>query len=208
MPPARYASVVLHPRDVIEFHHVYTDMAKGTVHISGEVRYGGTYSFLRGEHLSQLLVRAGGLTGIAYPYGTVFLRSSVAAIEKAGDQRVADEVQRQLLAGTARSGAGGQAAAPSPEALAAPRLSSTQLRNQKALGRISVIADPSVLAAHPDRDPILEPGDSIYIPQRPSTVTVLGDVMQPGSYPFRIPATMPEITSISPAAMATMPRRT
>jgi polysaccharide export outer membrane protein len=184
VPPAQYASVVLHPRDVIEFHHVFTDMAKGTVRIAGEVRYGGTYSFLRGEHLSQLLVRAGGLTDVAYPYGTVFLRRSVAAIEKAGYERVADEVQRQMLAATARAAGREQSSAPSSEALAASTAFVSQLRDQKALGRISIIADPSVLAAHPGRDPILEPGDSIYIPQRPSTVTVLGDVMQPGSYSF------------------------
>ena len=184
VPPAQYASVVLHPRDVVEFHHVFTDMAKGSVSISGEVRYAGTYSILRGEHLSQLLVRAGGLTDVAYPYGTVFLRPSVAAIERAGYERVADEVQRQMMVGAARAGGGAQTAPPSPEAIAATQVFVTQLRNQKAVGRISVIADPSVLAAHPDHDPILEPGDSIYIPQRPSTVTVLGDVMQPGSYTF------------------------
>jgi polysaccharide biosynthesis/export protein len=184
VPPAQYKTVVLHPRDVIEFHHVYTDVAKGTVHIAGEVRYAGDYSILRGEHLSQLLVRAGGLTNVAYPYGTVFLRPSVAAVEKAGYQRVADEVQRQMLVGMARSGGREQSAPPSGAAVSATEAFVAQLRDQQALGRMSVIADPSVLAAHPERDPILEPGDRIYIPQRPSTVTVLGDVMQPGSYQF------------------------
>lgn len=182
-PPEQYKTVALHPRDVIEFHHVYTDVAQGTVHIGGEVRYAGDYTILRGEHLSQLLVRAGGLTDVAYPYGTIFLRRSVAAIEKAGYQRVADEVQRQMLVGPSNGGHV-QSATQSEAALAAVDAFVTQMRNQQALGRISIIADPSVLAAHPDRDPILEPGDSIYIPQRPSTVTVLGDVMQPGSYPF------------------------
>ncbi len=184
VPPAQYKTIALHPRDVIDFHHVYTDMAKGTVHIGGQVRYAGDYSILRGEHLSELLVRAGGLTKVAYPYGTVFLRRSVAAIEKAGFQRVANEVQEQMLQGAMRSGGRQQSAGPPEAAFAATQTFVTQLRNQKALGRISVIADPSVLAANPERDPILEPGDSIYIPQRPSTVTVLGDVMQPGSYPF------------------------
>ena len=61
----------------------------------------------------------------------------------------------------------------------------TELRNQKALGRISIVADPSVLAANPALDPLLEPGDVIYIPQRPSTISVLGQVLQPGSYPYR-----------------------
>jgi protein involved in polysaccharide export with SLBB domain len=31
---------------------------------------------------------------------------------------------------------------------------------------------------------LLEPGDVIYIPQRPSTITVLGQVMQQGSFTF------------------------
>ncbi len=30
----------------------------------------------------------------------------------------------------------------------------------------------------------------IYIPQRPSTISVLGQVMQPGSYPYRAGATL------------------
>ena len=34
-------------------------------------------------------------------------------------------------------------------------------------------------------DPLLEAGDVVFIPQRPSTVTVLGEVMQPGSYSYQ-----------------------
>jgi polysaccharide export outer membrane protein len=55
------------------------------------------------------------------------------------------------------------------------------LRNTPAIGRISAITDPAVLAADPSRDTMLEPGDVIFIPQRPSTVAVLGQVMQPGN---------------------------
>ena len=42
-----------------------------------------------------------------------------------------------------------------------------------------------MLAANPQLDPLLEPGDVVFIPQRPSTVTVLGEVMQPGSYTYQ-----------------------
>jgi hypothetical protein len=41
------------------------------------------------------------------------------------------------------------------------------------------------LAANPQQDPLLEAGDVVFIPQRPSTITVLGEVMQPGSYSYR-----------------------
>jgi hypothetical protein len=59
------------------------------------------------------------------------------------------------------------------------------LRTQKPLGRIAIAADPAVLAASPSLDPLLEPGDVVFIPQRPSTVAVLGEVMQPGSYSYQ-----------------------
>jgi protein involved in polysaccharide export with SLBB domain len=58
------------------------------------------------------------------------------------------------------------------------------MRNQQALGRISVVGDPSLLASQPNLDPLLEAGDVVYIPQRPSTITVLGQVMQSGSFPY------------------------
>ncbi len=68
----------------------------------------------------------------------------------------------------------------------------TQLRTQKPLGRIAMEADPSVLAANPAQDPLVEPGDVVFIPQRPSTVAVLGEVMQPGSYSYRPGMTVDE----------------
>jgi protein involved in polysaccharide export with SLBB domain len=65
-----------------------------------------------------------------------------------------------------------------------------ELRTQKAVGRVSITADPSILASKPGLDPLLEAGDIVYIPQRPSTIAVLGQVMQPGSFPYRSGLTM------------------
>jgi protein involved in polysaccharide export with SLBB domain len=45
-----------------------------------------------------------------------------------------------------------------------------------------VTADPAVLRMKPELDIVLEPGDTIYIPKRPSTVTVTGEVLNPGSF--------------------------
>lgn len=98
----------------------------------------------------------------------------------------AKETEDQLIVAMTRVGSDKI----SPDTFSAMQGFITDLRSQKALGRISIAADPSVLAAHPDLDPLLEPGDVIYIPQRPSTVSVLGQVRQPGSYPFRSRATI------------------
>ena len=47
-----------------------------------------------------------------------------------------------------------------------------------------------MLASKPELDPLLEAGDLIYIPQRPSTIAVLGQVSQPGSFPYRAGLTL------------------
>jgi protein involved in polysaccharide export with SLBB domain len=172
------ASYVVRPRDQLHFHRVFTDTGIGSVTVQGEIRFAGNYPIRRGEHLSEVLMRAGGLTSTAYPLGTVFLRKSAAQIEQEGYQRAANDIESQLLAGVGGIGSRGV----DPTAVHA---FATQLRTQKALGRIAIVGDPSVLAANPSLDPLVEGGDVIFIPQRPSTVAVLGEVMQPGSYTYR-----------------------
>lgn len=175
------ASYIVRPHDQFHFNKVFTDAGIGSVTVQGEVRFAGNYPITRGEHLSDVLMRAGGLTTTAYPQGTVFLRKSAAQVEQDGYNRAADEIQSQLVAGMARVGSDKIPA----DAVAEIQSFITQLRTQKPLGRIAMDADPSLLAANPAQDPLLEPGDVLFIPQRPSTVAVLGEVMQPGSYSYR-----------------------
>jgi polysaccharide biosynthesis/export protein len=52
------------------------------------------------------------------------------------------------------------------------------------LGRITMTADLAVLRSRPELDIVLEPGDTIYIPVRPATVTVTGEVLNSGSFQF------------------------
>jgi polysaccharide export outer membrane protein len=175
------ASYIVRPRDQLHFNKVFTDTGIGSVSVQGEVRFAGNYPITRGEHLSDLLMRVGGLNSTAYPSGTVFLRKSAAQVEEQGYKRTANEIQSQLLAGMARIGNDKI----SGEGFTAIQSFINQLRSQKGLGRIAISADPSVLAANPQLDPLLEAGDVVFIPQRPSTVTVLGEVMQPGSYSYQ-----------------------
>jgi len=184
--PAALASYVVRPRDTFRFNEVFTDANVGSATVQGEVRFTGSYKLRRGERLSDLLARAGGLTNAAYPYGTVFLRKSAAALEREGYQRTAREVEDQLVVAMTRVGSNKI----DPGTFAAMQNFVVDLRNQRALGRIAISADPSVLAANPALDPLLEADDVIYIPQRPSTISVLGQVMQAGSFPYLAGATV------------------
>ncbi len=178
-----FSRTILKPFDKINFRHAYSDKDGGTVRIAGEVRYPGTYDILRGETLLSVLVRAGGVTKVSYPYGTVFLRKSVAKQQAAEFRRIATDIRSQMLTVTMRP-AGMNTTPISPESVVALQSLVNQIERQPALGRVSIIADPTVLSAHPNRDLLLEPGDSIVIPQRPNTVSVLGEVLRPGAFPF------------------------
>ena len=111
----------------------------------------------------------------------MFLRRSAASAEREGYIRAAKEIEDELVVAMTRIGNDKI----EPSTFAALQSFVTELRNQKAVGRVSITADPSVLASRPELDPLLEAGDVVYIPQRPSTVSVLGQVMQAGSFPHR-----------------------
>lgn len=176
------ASLALQPYDVVLFRPVFSDRDQGTVAIEGEVRYPGSYAILRTERLSSVLKRAGGLTDVAFPYGTVFLRQQVADRQRANNQRLASDIRSQLFAVMMRPAPSGQQP-PSAQTIIALQDLVSQIENQPALGRVSYIADPDYLSKYPEKDPVLQPGDRIVIPKRPSSVTVLGEVMQPGAFP-------------------------
>ena len=50
--------------------------------LAGEFKVPGDYAFSRTEPLSEIIIRAGGLTTTAYPLGAVLERKSIKAQEK------------------------------------------------------------------------------------------------------------------------------
>lgn len=151
--------------------------ARGVL-IEGEVNRPGLYVIRKGETLSQLIARAGGLTPFAYPYGTVFTRESVRESIEAGFRRTARELNNGLIALAARSGDRGIEGLSNAIALI------QVLATAETPGRLVIEADPRVLALRPDLDTTLEPGDEIRIPKRPNFVLALGDVQNPGALQF------------------------
>ncbi|HEY4942160.1 MAG TPA: SLBB domain-containing protein [Rhizomicrobium sp.] len=174
------ANVVVRSQDVIRLRPVFTDRDEGTVTIAGQVRYPGVFDITRDERLSSILQRAGGLTEVAYPYGAVFTRQSAAVNERQGNERAAREIEGQIATLASRPGADPNTTGN----VTYLNVIVQQLRQLPALGRIMINADPTVLAIKPEVDPILQPGDALYIPKRPSSVSVSGEVLNPGSFQY------------------------
>ena len=61
------AAVTLNPGDVVRFNAVFSDRESGPILLSGEFVRPGLYEIRRGERLSEVIARAGGITQQAYP---------------------------------------------------------------------------------------------------------------------------------------------
>lgn len=161
--------------DDIRFNAEKARFEGSGVLLSGEVARPGLYAIRKGETLSQLIDRAGGLTDYAYPFGTVFTRRSVKEAQEEGFRRTARELNNSLLAIAARStqtGSGNLEGAASLIQL---------IGTAEAPGRMVVEADPRVLELRPDLDTRIEAGDAVFVPKRPNFILALGDVNNPGA---------------------------
>ncbi len=180
-----FAAVRLSPRDAVRVPRGFGDRDSGPVTLVGEFVRPGTYDIRRGERLSEIVARAGGLTPQAYPYGTVFTRESVRLRQQDGFARTARELETSLIQVAAgQAVAGSRASGDLGSAINAGRELASALRDARAAGRMVVEGNPVILAARPELDVLLEPGDLIAIPKRPNEVTVVGAVLNPGSLQF------------------------
>lgn len=173
-----FAQTELGAGDDIRFNAQQPVFEGSGIMLAGEVARPGLYAIRKGERLSELLARAGGLTSYAYAYGAVFTRRSVKESQEEGFRRTAREMNNSLLAIAARS-----SEASSDGIMGAAALVQT-LSEAEASGRMVAEVDPRVLELRPDLDTILESGDSVFVPKRPNFVLVLGDVNNPGALQF------------------------
>ena len=171
------AGVTVNPGDAVRFGAVFSDRDNGPILLAGEFIRPGLYDIRRGERLSEVIARAGGLTQQAYPYGAVFTRESVKRAEKAGLLRAAQELNSAAAFAATRQGV-------SATAISAVREIVADLANSAPVGRLVMEADPTVLQIRPELDVVLQPGDTLFMPKRPNSVLVIGDVLNPGAQQF------------------------
>jgi len=175
--PTAQAQTLVRAGDDLRFNAAQPQFEPGGVLLTGEFNRPGLYSIRKGETLSQLMARAGGLSALAYPYGAIFTRRSVKELQQEGLRRTSRELTNSLLAVSARKESSG-------DALLAGQQLIQQLATVEAPGRVVVEADPRVLALRGDLDTVLESGDAIVMPKQPNFVLALGDVSNPGALQF------------------------
>lgn len=151
-----------------------------TVELSGEVRFPGVYPIARGEQLSSVIARAGGLTDMAFAEGAFFSRESVRERESAEMNSLADRLEVGLKA-TILERADENLRPSESQGLATDIV--TLLRDAEPPGRV-VINMPKLLKETrrgmvSDADLTLMDGDTLHIPTFSEEVTVVGEVNHP-----------------------------
>ncbi len=170
-------AVAVPVRSSIRVPNVVSEEEPGSVLLTGEFNRPGLYTIRKGETLSQLIQRAGGLSRFAYPYGAVMTRRAVAEQQREGFARASREINNALASAAIKADLSG-------DALSAVSALANDLATVDALGRMVVEADPADLLSKGELDTILEAGDRIHMPKRPSYVLVAGDVLNPGALRF------------------------
>ncbi len=175
------ADVVLQPGDVVSIRRLagWQDIG-ASVNVSGEVEYAGSYAIQPGEHLSSVLKRAGGFTGMAYPPAAILERVQVREIAEKARQDMIRRIENtpvNFQPGTMSQ----QSAEAMLENLQRQREQALMaLRNEPVTGRmvIDISADIKKWENTP-ADIELRTGDTLIIPKRPNFVMVAGQVYNP-----------------------------
>ncbi len=174
------SAVMIKAGDSIRINQTTRRNEERTVLIGGEVMNPGQYDLLPGDKMSDLLERAGGLTPQAYPQGAIFSREAERRAEKARFDSAAKDMKQSLAAAIERD-----KNPPDATQIRMIRELAAELETVEPLGRLTVETNPDMLSLHPEYDILLEPADRLYIPKRPLTVRVNGEVFSPASLQFR-----------------------
>ena len=184
------ASFKLQPYDYIYIRRVKDAASFKSASITGEVKFPGTYRIKDGEHLSDLIERAGGFSDKAYYYGAYFTSFEAKIIQQASIDRMVDDLEMRTQTVLAE-----QAKLLEDEQLAASQQSALQglisrLRKVEATGRMSITLGPLATLKDTAFDFELHEGDSLHLPPRPNFVSVVGSVYISKSFMFNTNETL------------------
>ena len=139
----------------------YTEQQNVT--IEGEVQFEGTYALAnKGQHLSDLIKQAGGLTKRAYPKGAKLLRLMTQ------DER--DQMETMLRTAQRNSG---------NDSIDVKKLVTN------ANYPVGIELDKALKNPGSDDDPTLREGDRIVVPRYDGTVKINGEVLYPNTVYFK-----------------------
>jgi protein involved in polysaccharide export with SLBB domain len=177
----------LKPGDVLTIHQItgWNDIG-ASITIEGEVAHPGSYGFQEGEHLSDVLRRAGGFRETAYPAGAVLIREQVRELEEKSRAELIRQIETSSAAARLTPNLG--TTDPAGQMMLIQQQQEqilSRLKSQPATGRLVIHVSPDVSAwAGTPADIEVRRGDVLRIPKRPGFVLVSGQVYNASAITF------------------------
>lgn len=180
----------LQPYDILSVRTIPEFRESLSISLLGEVRFPGEYRFKRGEKLSEVIERAGGLTKLAYTEAAVFTRIGL----REQESKQLEELRQRLRADVAtksleKTNEGKSESLEDSEKILA------ELDASKAIGRL-VIDLAGILDRTMD-DVTLKDGDLLAIPEYRQEVSVVGEIQHPSSHLYNRNHTIADYVDLS-----------
>jgi len=151
------------------------------VQVSGEVYFSGNYPITESQTLGELIRRAGGITENGSIRAAYFQRQALKDAELERLENAKSELRKKILLSSQAGGIGQS----SLDSQAITQLTSLVVREStevEVLGRL--VVDLEGILNGTVEDIILEDGDSLYIPKKKQSISVIGEVFVVNSHLF------------------------
>lgn len=168
-------NIILKSKDRLNVHRIPAWSENHVIELRGEVLFPGKYTVRRGDKLSSVIKKAGGLTSFADPNGSVFSRVKLKQLEKQNLIKVSADLRIEMATKSLSSNSAVTSYTEIQSLLA-------DLTKVEPVGRL-VINLPRVIASN-DYDVAVEGGDILYIPTMKDSVNVMGQVQVNSSHMF------------------------
>ena len=178
------SNLTLLPYDGLYIKQISGWSEQEQITLGGEIRFPGRYPIKRGETLSSVIERAGGLTDLAFADGSIFTREELRVREQQEIDHLTDRMQNELAATSLMLARVNQSNSAQTYSVGQSLL--VQLKATKAVGRLVINLSAAISAAPGSaNDVVLKDGDRLLIPKRSQEVTVIGEVQNVTSHLYR-----------------------
>jgi protein involved in polysaccharide export with SLBB domain len=152
------------------------------VKIMGKVKYPGEYAVEDGDHLSNLIQRAGGFTEGAYTKAAVFTREELKQRQQEGAKREIKSLEDRILFAASQPTQAGQNPADKMQTVNMITMLKEEVEKTVFVGRLSIHLDTDLQKFQgSNSDVVLKNGDALYIPEKDESVFVQGEVLNPNA---------------------------
>ena len=168
------SDITLSSKDNLNIFPIPNWQESAKVTLRGELKFPGTYTIRRGETLSDLLNRAGGVTEFAEPKAAIFTRQSIKEQQQKQLTKLSDDLRKEIATRSFQS-KNNNSVMPYDEI----KNILADLAQAEALGRL-VIDLPSIVEK--DQTLILKDNDQLFVPSKQDSVSIIGEVNYSTSY--------------------------